>query len=76
MGRRLRACLHSIYEQEKRYTTCMSSYAFLNMPLTSEIRNNTMKTKNSILAMPAAPAAMPVKPKMAAKMATTKNTTE
>ena len=36
------------------------------------MRNNTMKIKNSIFAMPAAPAAIPVNPKRPATIATTK----
>lgn len=35
-------------------------------------RNNTMKIKNNIFAIPAAPAAIPVKPNSAATIATTK----
>jgi hypothetical protein len=35
--------------------------------------NNTKKIKNNILAIEAAPAAMPVKPKIAAIIAITKN---
>ena len=41
----------------------------------SETRNRTMKMKNKILAIPAAPAAIPPKPKMAAMMATTRKIT-
>ena len=40
----------------------------------SEMTATTMKTKNKIFAMPAAPLAMPPNPKMAAMIATTKNT--
>lgn len=36
------------------------------------MRNNTMNIKNSIFAIPAAPAAIPVKPKRPAIIATTK----
>jgi hypothetical protein len=42
-------------------------------PAMSAIRNNTMKTKNKILAIDAAPAAIPVKPNTAATIATIKN---
>lgn len=41
-------------------------------PAISVIRNNTMNIKNSIFAIPAAPAAIPVKPKRPATIATTK----
>jgi hypothetical protein len=37
------------------------------------IRNNTINTKNKILAIEAAPAAIPVKPNTAATIATIKN---
>jgi hypothetical protein len=49
-------------------------YHFLSIddPATSAIRNNTMKMKNNILAMEAAPAAIPVKPNTAATIATIK----
>ncbi len=49
-------------------------YFFLSKlpPAISVIRNNTIKIKNSILAIPAAPAAIPVKPKRPATIATTK----
>ena len=40
-----------------------------------DIRNKTIKMKNRILAMEAAPAAIPPKPKMAAIIATTRNMT-
>jgi hypothetical protein len=39
------------------------------------MRNKIIKMKNRILAMEAAPAAIPVKPKMAAIIATTRNIT-
>jgi hypothetical protein len=39
----------------------------------SEMANNTRKMKNMILAIDAAPAAIPPKPNIAATMATTKN---
>lgn len=42
-------------------------------PATSAIRNNTIKIKNRILAMDAAPAAIPVNPNTAATIATIKN---
>ena len=40
-----------------------------------EMRNNTMKMKNKILAIPAAPAATPPNPKIAAMIATIKKIT-
>ena len=43
-------------------------------PINSEITNTTRNTKNKILAIEAAPAAIPPNPKIAAIMATTKNT--
>lgn len=51
------------------------TYRFLSNddPAISAIRNNTIKTKNKILAMEAAPAAIPVKPNTAATIATIKN---
>jgi len=45
------------------------------LPKTSDTKNKTTNTKNNILAIPAALAAMPPKPNMAATMATTKNIT-
>ena len=42
-------------------------------PAIIAIKNNTIKTKNKILAMDAAPAAIPVKPNTAATIATIKN---
>ena len=44
-------------------------------PKISERINNTMKMKNKILAMEAAPAATPPNPKIAAIMATIRNIT-
>lgn len=44
-------------------------------PIIKDNTNNTKNTKNKILAMDAAPAAMPPKPKIAATMATIKNMT-
>jgi hypothetical protein len=41
----------------------------------SDKRNNTINIKNKILAIPAAPAAMPPNPKMAAIIATIRNIT-
>ena len=41
----------------------------------SDNTNSTMKIKNNILAMPAAPAAIPPKPNMAAIIATIKKIT-
>src|SRR5438094_8462900 len=43
-------------------------------PATSETTNSTRKMKNNTLAISAAPAAIPVKPKTAATIATMKNT--
>jgi hypothetical protein len=42
-------------------------------PAINAMRNNTIKTKKRILAIDAAPAAMPVNPNTAATMATIKN---
>lgn len=47
-------------------------YSIVRLPPISDNRNNTIKIKNRILAIPAAPAAIPPKPNMAAIMATTK----
>lgn len=46
----------------------LRSYIFL-LPVISEIMNNTMKMKNNILAIPAAPAAIPPNPNIPATMA-------
>lgn len=46
---------------------------FLSSPDNREMRNSTRKIKNSILAMEAAPAAIPPNPKIAATIATIKN---
>jgi hypothetical protein len=48
---------------------------FAERPNMSETRNNTMKMKNKTLAIPAAPAATPPNPKIAAMIATIKNIT-
>jgi len=48
---------------------------FAERPNMSETRNNTMKMKNKILAMEAAPAATPPNPKIAAIIATIRNIT-
>ena len=48
---------------------------FAERPNMSETRNRTMKMKNKILAIPAAPAATPPNPKIAAMMATTRKIT-
>ena len=45
----------------------------VDLPLIKESRNNTMKIKNKILAIPAAPAAMPPNPNIAAIIAITRN---
>ncbi|MCW3081723.1 MAG: hypothetical protein JWR87_3153 [Segetibacter sp.] len=45
------------------------------LPATREIRNSTIKIKNSTLAILAAPAAIPPKPNIAAIIATTRNIT-
>jgi hypothetical protein len=47
----------------------------LERPNISDNTNNTRKMKNRILAIPAAPAATPPKPKMAAIIATIRNIT-
>lgn len=44
-------------------------------PIISDNTNNTKNTKNKILAMDAAPAAIPPNPKIAATMATIRNIT-
>jgi hypothetical protein len=46
------------------------------LPETNEIINKTKKTKNKILAIPAAPAAIPPKPNTAAIIATIKKITD
>jgi len=48
---------------------------FAERPNMSETRNNTIKMKNKILAMEAAPAATPPNPKIAAIIATMRNIT-
>jgi len=53
----------------------MLRYSMERLPKTSDTKNKTTNTKNNILAIPAALAAMPPKPNMAATMATTKNIT-
>jgi hypothetical protein len=45
----------------------------VDLPLIKESRNNTKKIKNKILAIPAAPAAMPPNPNIAAIIAITRN---
>lgn len=45
------------------------------LPVIREITNNTMKMKNSTLAMLSAPLAIPPKPNIAAIIATTRNIT-
>jgi len=50
-------------------------YTFPDFPKINEIRNNTIKTKNRILAIDAAPAAIPPKPNTAAIIAIIKNVT-
>lgn len=45
-------------------------------PATKAITNNTKKTKNKILAMDAAPAAIPVNPKTAATSAIIRNVSD
>jgi len=46
------------------------------VPATSAITNNTMKIKNRIFAIAAAPSAIPVNPNIAATIATTKKITD
>jgi hypothetical protein len=55
----------------------MNGYTFfvIDFPKISDNRNNTIKMKNKILAIPAAPAAMPPKPNTAAIIATIRNMT-
>lgn len=50
-------------------------YGVLVLPMMSDNRNNTIKIKNRILAMLAAPAAIPPNPKIAAIRATIKKMT-
>jgi len=50
-------------------------YSIVRLPPISDNRNSTMNIKNRILAMPAAPAAIPPKPNIAAITATIKNIT-
>ena len=51
------------------------NYLRLTRPMTKLTTAMATKTKNKILAMPTAPAAMPPKPKMAAIKAMTRKTT-
>ena len=48
----------------------VDAHHILLLPAMKETRNNTIKIKNSILAIPAAPAAMPKKPNAPATRAT------
>ena len=60
------------------YEAPTTTRPYTSVVLLPEIRlriNNTKKIKNKTLAIPAAPAATPPKPKMAAMMATTKKIT-
>ena len=50
-------------------------YSIERLPKMSDRRNNTIKIKNNILAIPAALAAIPPKPNIAATTATIKNIT-
>ena len=47
-------------------------YNDLDLPKMSDKRNSTIKMANNILAIPAAPAAIPPKPNIAAMIATTR----
>ena len=53
----------------------VKSYSTVLLPNKRERTNKTRKMKNKTLAMPAAPAAMPPNPKMAAIMATIRKMT-
>jgi hypothetical protein len=53
----------------------IACYGVLVLPRINDKRNSTIKIKNRILAIPAAPAAMPPNPKIAAIIATTKKIT-
>ena len=57
-----------------RYTKLVI-YTFPDFTKISEIRNNTIKTKNRIFAIEAAPAAIPPNPNTAAIIAIIKNVT-
>ena len=50
-----------------------STHYKVDLPLIRESRNNTKKIKNKIFAIPAAPAAMPPNPNIAAIIAITRN---
>src|SRR3954468_22914941 len=54
------------------WISLLTGYGLLRRPATSETRNSTTNTTNRILAISAAPEAMPVKPKTAAMIATMK----
>ena len=60
-----------------RLNAAYSSYFCIcykvDLPLIKESRNSTKKIKNKILAIPAAPAAMPPNPNIAAIIAITRN---
>lgn len=62
-------------EQTIIFSIYISSVTVPFLPAISEIKNSTINKKNKNLAMPAAPAAIPPKPKIAAMMATIKNIT-
>ena len=55
------------------YPSCFCTHYNVDLPLIKESRNNTKKIKNKIFAMPAAPAAMPPNPNIAAMIAITRN---
>jgi hypothetical protein len=53
--------------------SCIFYFLINALPAITAIKKSTIKTKNKILAMDAAPAAMPVNPNIAATIATIKN---
>lgn len=57
-------------------TACLPSYSDLRLlrPVNKETMNKIRKTKNKTLAIPAAALTIPPNPKIAATMATTRNT--
>ena len=55
------------------YSSCFCIHYKVDLPLIKESRNSTKKIKNKILAIPAAPAAMPPNPNIAAIIAITRN---
>jgi len=67
-------------ENKKSSTCCFFTFNFVFhytdlLPLTNEMINKIRKMKNNTFAIPAAPAAIPPNPKIAAMIATTKKIT-